>query len=89
MAALREAFSRLSPEGFRTGIGSGANGGAQRGIELGGFGGFPTGAVLRPIATPLTMAGYSGETKSVLVVRADRPRLRADDGTDDGRWQRQ
>ena len=67
VAALREAFSRLSPEGFRTGIGSGANGSnAQRGIELGGFGGFPTGAVLRPIATPLTMAGYSGETKSVL-----------------------
>jgi hypothetical protein len=65
VTALREAFSRLSPEGFRTGIGSGANGG-RGGIELGGFGGFPAGAVLRPIATPLTMAGYSGETKSVL-----------------------
>jgi hypothetical protein len=60
VAALREAFSRLGPEGFRTGSGS------PRGIELGGFGGFPTGAVLRPIATPLTMAGYSGETKSIL-----------------------
>jgi SpoIVB peptidase S55 len=63
VAALREAFSRLGPEGFRTGAGNGASRG---GIELGGFGGFPTGAVLRPIATPLTMAGYSGETKSVL-----------------------
>jgi hypothetical protein len=57
VAALREAFGRVSPEGWT---------GASRGIEVGGFGGVPTGATLRPIATPLTMAGYTGETRNVL-----------------------
>lgn len=70
VAALREAFSRLGPEGFRSGglaaSGVSSGGAARGGIDLNGFGGFPTGAVLRPIATPLTMAGYTGETKSIL-----------------------
>jgi hypothetical protein len=65
VAALRDAFSRLGPEGFRSGSSVGA-GGSRGGIDIAGFGGFPAGAVLRPIATPLTMSGYSGETKSVL-----------------------
>jgi hypothetical protein len=63
VAAIRAAFARLTPDGAR---GTASLGGSTRGIDLAGFGGFPVGATLRPIGTPITMSGFSGETGNLL-----------------------
>jgi hypothetical protein len=67
--ALREAFERLNP--FGTAV-SASNGSATGAINLGavaaGMG--MAGATLRPLSTPLTMSGFSGETKALLSAAA-------------------
>jgi hypothetical protein len=58
VTALRDAFARLSPFGA-----SSTPGGA---INLSAMAGLPAGATLQPIATPLTMSGFSGETHDTI-----------------------
>lgn len=58
VAALREAFARLSPVANLPA--------SARAIDLAAMAGMPAGAVLQPIATPLTMGGFSGDTQAVL-----------------------
>jgi hypothetical protein len=58
VAALRAGFARLSP------YGSGPVDG--RAFNVSSIAGFPVGATLQPIATPLTMSGFSGDTHSAL-----------------------
>jgi hypothetical protein len=62
--ALRDAFARLNP--FGTAV---ANAGAvsTSGLNLNSI---AAGATLRPLSTPLTMSGFSGETKDLLAAAA-------------------
>jgi SpoIVB peptidase S55 len=66
IAALREAFSRLAPTGARS---AGSRTADTADFTLGGLESIaahvPSGATLQPIATPFTMAGFSGDTQSV------------------------
>jgi hypothetical protein len=55
---LRDAFARLNP------FGSAASASATAGLSS--FGAFPAGATLRPLGTPLTIGGFSGDTKALL-----------------------
>jgi hypothetical protein len=58
VTALRDAFARLSPFGATS-----TPGGA---INLSAMAGLPAGATLQPIATPLTMSGFTGETHDTI-----------------------
>ncbi len=58
--ALRDAFARLNPSGALA-----ASGGVAS-SDLSHFGAFPAGATLRPIATPLTIGGFTGDTQAWL-----------------------
>src|SRR5262249_22312033 len=63
--ALREAFARLNPS-----ITLPAN---AAGITLGSaasWAGVSGGATLRPLSTPLTLSGFSGETRDLLTAAA-------------------
>ena len=62
--ALRDAFARLNPFGNAA-----ANAGA---VSASGFNlnAVAAGATLRPLSTPLTLSGFSGETKDLLAAAA-------------------
>jgi hypothetical protein len=56
VAAARDTFARLRP----------TTADPLGGIDVRGVSGVPAGAMLQPIATPFTMAGFSGDTQAVL-----------------------
>jgi hypothetical protein len=71
LAALRDAFARLSPFGAASSSTSLTSSAASlRGVDLSPFGAFPAGATLRPLTTPLTIGGYSGDMKTLLSAAA-------------------